>query len=71
MTKVQVTTKYGLGLAGLSWNFGSQKELKIFFEQILENSTDIQFESYWHQFNCLFEWSLVTKEQVQKNMFWW
>ena len=36
------------------------------FSKILENSTDIRSESYWHQINCLVERWLVTKEQVQK-----
>ena len=35
-------------------------------QQILENSTDIRSESYWHQINCLVKRWLVTKEQVQK-----
>ena len=40
------------------------------FLQILENSTNIQSESYWHQINRLGEWRLVTKEQVKKNTVW-
>ena len=36
------------------------------FQTILENSTDIRSESYWHQINPLVAWRLVTKEQVQK-----
>ena len=40
------------------------------FQKILENSTDIRSESYWHQINRLSAWRLVTKEQVQKNTFW-
>ena len=36
------------------------------YKKILENSTDIRSESYWHQMNHLVERCLVTKEQVQK-----
>ena len=36
------------------------------FHKILENSTNIRSESYWHQINRLIEWWLVTKVQVQK-----
>ena len=39
-------------------------------QQILENSTDIRSESYWHQINRPGAWRVLTKEQVKKNTVW-
>ena len=39
------------------------------FQKILENSTNIRSESYWHQINCLVKWWQVTKGQVKKIWF--
>merc|ERR1712059_218615 len=72
VTKGQVQKKYCLAVAGITdklWTnvtdfFDKCVEKK--FQKILENSTDIRSESYWHQINRLGAWRLVTKEQVQK-----
>ena len=69
VTKEQVQKKYGFGG---SRNYGriteetEQKCVEKIFQTILENSTDIRSESYWHQINCLVEWWQVTKGQVKK-----
>ena len=43
----------------------SKNVWKTKFQKILEKSTDIRSESYWHQINPLIAWQLVTKDQVQ------
>ena len=61
MTKEQVQKKYGLAVAGITDELRTKTDelqlnhLKKIIQNILENSTDIQSESYWHQIICLVE----------------
>ena len=66
MTKEQVQKKYGLAVAGIMDELQKNvtdgpKMCKQKIQIILENSTDIQSESYWHRINYLFEWWLILK----------